>query len=106
MLVLPLPTNPTPPYVQPDLSDSSLTGRVIPGVSVQAITPCASLTAGSELYVAGATHSTPAITGGGFQLVAQVGAPAPGGGAKTLPPIQLPTPLAPTLIDSWAAVTE
>lgn len=95
-------TGPTPAYV-----DLATNGAVVPGVSVQATTACVGLgTAGLDQYVPGGSHTTPsAFTAGSFQLVGQVGATGGTSGAATTL-LQLPTPREPTMISSWAAVTE
>jgi type IV pilus assembly protein PilY1 len=95
-------------YVQPDESDSSLLGVVIPGVSIKATPACAGLgTAGSDAYVAGASHSAPAnYTGGQFSVFTQLGTKGANGAATRQFELTVPTPSAPTVIDSWAAVIE
>jgi type IV pilus assembly protein PilY1 len=87
----------------------SLQGKVIPGVAVQQTTACVSVgTAASDQYVPGAMHATPSsMTAGTYSLVAQVGTANPTNG-QTVETVKLalPTPIEPTVINSWAAVTE
>jgi type IV pilus assembly protein PilY1 len=98
----------THPYV--DLGLTVGANVVVPGVSVQQTTACAQLTSGTDQYVPGATHATTSsYTGSSFALVAQAGKPSTSGGLGTGAQgvsIALPSPSAPTVVDSWAAVTE
>ena len=99
------PTTPPPISVQPVIT----AGAVIPGVSIMATPACAGLgTAGSDQYVAGASHQTPQnFAPGGFSLFTQIGAKGTSGAAATQQfQTSVPTPVAPTAIDSWAAVLE
>jgi hypothetical protein len=99
----------THPYVDLGLTVGS--NVVVPGVSVQQTTACATLAASSpDQYVPGASHmTTTSYTGSSFALVAQAGKPSTtssaGTGAQTVN-ISLPSPSSPTVVDSWAAVTE
>ena len=103
------PQSPPPLYVQPSDYDPTLLGKVIPGVSIKATPACASLgDPGTDSYVAGATHQTPQnFTSGSYSLFTQVGAKSATGasGARTFE-TSVPTPVAPTVIDSWAAVLD
>jgi type IV pilus assembly protein PilY1 len=101
------PVGAHPQYVQPDETDNTLLGAVIPGVSIKATPACAGLgTSGADPYVAGAQHSTEQnLSPGQYSVFSQVGATGPSGGSKTYE-LQIPTPIAPTMIDSWAAVLE
>jgi type IV pilus assembly protein PilY1 len=105
-----LPVPPNPRFVQPDSTDSQLLGMVIPGVSIKATPACADLGApGNDSYVAGASHASPqhfTTPPSQYSVFTQTGTNALGG-YKTKPySLQVPTPVAPTLIDSWAAVLE
>jgi type IV pilus assembly protein PilY1 len=103
------PPSPIPEFVQPDLIDTTLRGVVIPGVSIKATPACAGLgTPGADSYVYGAQHSTPqSFSAGQYSLFTQVGAKGGAGGAPTRQyEVALPTPVSPTMIDSWAAVIE
>jgi hypothetical protein len=103
------PQTPAPVFVQPSDYDPTLLGRVIPGVSIKATPACASLGAStSDPYVGGGMHQTPSnFTAGGYSLFTQVGAKSNSGttGARTFE-TSVPTPVAPTVIDSWAAVLD
>jgi type IV pilus assembly protein PilY1 len=99
---------PPPSFIQPDQYDTTLRGVVIPGVSIKSTPACAGLgTPGADQYVYGAQHSTPQnFSQGSFSLFTQVGAKGSAGASTRQLDIQLPTPVAPTMIDSWAAVIE
>jgi type IV pilus assembly protein PilY1 len=91
------------------MSPQNLQGKVIPGVAVQQTTAC--VTAGaatSDLYVPGAMHApATSMTPGTYSLVAQVGTGnSTNGGSVETVQVPLPTPMEPTVINSWAAVTE
>jgi type IV pilus assembly protein PilY1 len=90
--------------------DSTLAGAVIPGVSIRATPACANLgTGAADQYVPGATHASPqSFTSGSFSLFTQVGKSTVNGASGPTPQLQiaLPTPIAPTIIDSWAAVVQ
>jgi len=103
------PLVPAPSFVEPDLYDATLAGKVIPGVSIKATPACASLGApGTDSYVAGASHSLPQnyTQPGGFSLFTQVGTKGTNGSSTKQFQMSVPTPVSPTLIDSWAAVLE
>ncbi|MDP8999284.1 MAG: hypothetical protein M3O46_04160, partial [Myxococcota bacterium] len=98
-------------YIQPDdpvTGDPSLIGVVIPGVSIKASPACAGLgNPSSDAYVAGAMHQTPAnFSPGQFSVFTQMGTKGTGTQATKQFELQVPTPVAPTVIDSWAAVLE
>jgi type IV pilus assembly protein PilY1 len=103
------PQTPAPVYIQPSDYDPTLLGKVIPGVSIKATPACAGLGTGvSDSYVPGATHQAPQnYSPGGYSLFTQVGAKSTSGagGARTFE-TTVPTPVAPTVIDSWAAVLD
>jgi hypothetical protein len=78
-------------------------------VSIKAPPACASLGApGTDSYVAGASHSLPQnyTQPGGFSLFTQVGTKGTNGSSTKQFQMSVPTPVSPTLIDSWAAVLE
>jgi hypothetical protein len=83
-------------------------GAVIPGVTINATPACAG--AGSpqtDQYVPGAKHTpSQGLSSGGFSLTGQAGAPNANGTGTQQISIDVPTPIAPTVIDSWAAVLE
>lgn len=83
-------------------------GRVVPGVAVQATPACGTLTAAQDNYIGGTVHQvTSSFTPGSFSLVGLVGGVGASNGMAENPfSISLPTPTAPTLINSWAAVLE
>jgi type IV pilus assembly protein PilY1 len=84
-------------------------GAVIPGVSIMNTPACATLgNPQSDQYVFGATHSAPQnFNAGSFSLFSQVGKPGGNGGTATgTLSIPMNTPIAPTQVDSWAAVLE
>jgi hypothetical protein len=85
-----------------------LKSAVIPGITVNATPACASAgTPSTDQYVGGgAMHSAAQnFTAGKYTLSGQVGAPGLNGGASTVS-LNVPPPLSPTVIDSWAAVVE
>jgi type IV pilus assembly protein PilY1 len=102
------PTTPPPLYVEPDLSDPTLAGKVIPGVSIKATPACADLgSATGDQYVYGASHATPQnFVPGGYSLFTQIGAKGTNGQTTRQFEMAVPTPISPTIIDSWAAVLE
>jgi type IV pilus assembly protein PilY1 len=85
-------------------------GAVIPGVAISASGACAGLgTPSLDQYVGGgAQHTSPQGLGAGsYALTGGAGAPAANGAPGTSGfSINVPPPLAPTMIDSWAAVLE
>jgi type IV pilus assembly protein PilY1 len=98
---------PTPPvFVTPSDDDQTLLGKVIPGVSIKSTPACASTTSGSD-YVPGTHQAVQNFNPGGYSLFTQVGSKSTSGagGARTFE-TSLPTPVAPTVIDSWAAVLD
>src|SRR6185312_996584 len=105
------PVNPAPVNIVPaSYPGSGVTaGAVIPGVSIMNTPACASLgSPTSDQYVFGATHAAPQnFTAGSFSLFSQVGKPGTSGGtAAGTMQFNLSTPIAPTMVDSWAAVLE
>jgi type IV pilus assembly protein PilY1 len=104
------PINPLPLYVQPDTYDTTLSGAVIPGVSIKATPACGGLgTPGPDSYVYGTQHQmqqnfeTPQSQ---FSLFMNVGAGGSAGSNTQTYEVPLPTPISPTMIDSWAGVLE
>jgi hypothetical protein len=97
-------------YIQPDISDTSLRGIVIPGLSIKAQPWCSGLgPSANDPYVAGAMHQTP--PGGSsstpsYSLFTQLGKPGSNGAATQQFEQSVPTPTSPTVIDSWAPVLE
>ena len=95
-------------FYQPDQQAvyAGTAGAVIPGVSIKATPACLSLGAsGSDQYVGGVTHSSVTnFTPGSYSLSGTAG----GLGTKGMTNIDvpIPTPSAPTTIDSWASVIE
>jgi type IV pilus assembly protein PilY1 len=81
---------------------------VIPGLTINATPACAGVGAPSaDQYVPNATHSAAqGFTPGSFALSSQVGAPGAKGVGTSALSLTVPTPLSPTVIDSWAAVLE
>ncbi|HZU83027.1 MAG TPA: PilC/PilY family type IV pilus protein [Polyangiaceae bacterium] len=100
--------SPLPDFIQPDQIDPTLRGVVIPGVSIKATPACAGLgTPGADQYVFGAQHASPqSFSSGQYSLFTQMGAKGASGSATRQLDMTLPTPVAPTMIDSWAAVIE
>jgi type IV pilus assembly protein PilY1 len=81
-------------------------GVVVPGISLQQTTACATVNTGADQYVPGAQHATTSsYTAGSFSLVAQIGKASASGGVPTYSRALNP-PSTSTLIDSWATVTE
>jgi type IV pilus assembly protein PilY1 len=95
-------------YIQPDESDSTLSGVVIPGVSIKSSTACSGTTSGPDQYVGGAMHQTPSgmSAPANYSLFTQLGKPGSNGASTQQFEVQVPTPVSPTVIDSWAAVLE
>jgi len=81
---------------------------VIPGLTVNATPACAGAgTPAADQYVPGAMHAAAqGFTPGSFALSSQVGAPGANGVGTSSVNLSVPTPLSPTIIDSWAAVLE
>ncbi|HTQ41783.1 MAG TPA: hypothetical protein VMI75_03430, partial [Polyangiaceae bacterium] len=105
------PVNPPPISIVPaTYTGSGVTpGAVIPGVSIMNTPACASMgNPAADQYVYGAQHAAPQnFTAGGFSLFSQVGkANGAGGAAAGTMQMSLQTPIAPTAVDSWAAVLE
>jgi type IV pilus assembly protein PilY1 len=102
--------NPLPSFIQPDTYDTTLRGVVIPGVAIRATPACAGVgSSANDQYVAGATHtSTSNFTAPQTQysLFTQVGAKGAGGASTRQYEVPLPTPVAPTMVDSWAGVLQ
>jgi type IV pilus assembly protein PilY1 len=92
-------------FITPSTIDSSLTGKVIPGVSINATPACADLGA-ADAGTVGSNSVPQNFTPGSYSLFTQIGAQGSGGASTKQINIQVPTPTSPTLVDSWAAVTE
>jgi type IV pilus assembly protein PilY1 len=102
------PQTPAPNWIEPDIYDPTLAGRVIPGVSIMGTPACANLgQPGPDSYVYGASHAAPQdYAGGSYSLFTQVGATGKNGSTTKQFSTPVPTPVAPTVVDSWAAVLE
>jgi type IV pilus assembly protein PilY1 len=105
------PQNPPPLYIQPSDYDPTLLGKVIPGVSIMATPACSSLSSGApDQYIAGASHqSIQNMSPASYSLFTQVGGKNTsnnsGSNVATFQQ-QVPTPMTPTVIDSWAGIIE
>ena len=103
------PTNPPPDSITPSAYDSTLVGKLIPGVSVN-VTPACADTSGSvtDQYVGGAHTTATNVTPGSYQLVAQVGGKNGGsnGASNATFTVNLPAPRNVSMVDSWAAIVE
>ena len=89
--------------------DARLRTAVIPGLTINATPACAGAgVATTDQYVGGGAQHTAAqnLATGKFQLSSQVGAPGANGTGTATMNLNVPTPLSPTVIDSWAAVLE
>jgi type IV pilus assembly protein PilY1 len=103
------PNNHNGQYIQPDESDSTLSGAVIPGVSIKSAPACSGLsTSTNDQYVGGAMHQMPSgmSSAPSYSLFTQLGKPGSNGAATQQFEMGVPTPVSPTMIDSWAAVLE
>jgi hypothetical protein len=81
-------------------------GVVVPGVAVQETPACGSVSAST--FAGGGSHTSIGSLGDtskSFQLVGML-AGKMSGGLPATKTVQLSTPIAPTLIDSWASVLE
>ena len=90
-------------------ADSRIRTAVIPGLTINATPACAGAgTPATDQYVGGgAMHSAPqGFTSGTFKLSSQIGAPGANGVGAATVNIDIPTPVSPTVIDSWASVLE
>ena len=90
-------------------SNASLRTAVVPGLTINATPACAGAGAATtDQYVGGGAQHMAAqnFTAGKFQLSSQLGAPAANGTGTATINLSVPTPLSPTVIDSWAAVLE
>jgi hypothetical protein len=106
------PQNPpaTPPdFIVPATYDSTLAGKLIPGVSVNVTPACADTSASvTDQYTGGSHTMASYVTPGGFSLFAQVGGKNSGsnGAANSTFQVSLPSPTTSAVVDSWAAVVE
>ena len=81
-------------------------GRVVPGVAIQSTPACGSFTSTVDPYTGGNHQQLGQVQNqASFQLVGMIGGVSKGGIPATKS-VQLTTPLAPTMIDSWASVLE
>ncbi len=89
--------------------DTSIAGKVIPGVSVNFTPACASTSVVPDPY-SGGTHTTADnVTSGSYSLVASVGSKNSQGGTKVVGGnggVSLPKPKTSTIVDSWASIVE
>jgi hypothetical protein len=111
--VLPLTASATSariPYTVPGATDPTVAGIVIPGLAIAATPACAGGGApATDQYVAGDSHTTPsAVTPGSYSVSAQVSKTNTNGtpGVRQLTGLNIQQPLAPSLVDSWAEVSE
>jgi type IV pilus assembly protein PilY1 len=90
-------------------TDARIRTAVIPGLTINSTPACAGAgTPAVDQYVGGgAMHSAAqGFTPGSFSLSSQVGAPGANGVGAATVNLSVPTPLSPTVIDSWASVLE
>jgi hypothetical protein len=97
-------------YIDPvSYGDTSIAGKVIPGVSVNFTPACASTSVVPDPY-SGGTHTTADnVTSGSYSLVASVGSKNSQGGTKVVGGnggVSLPKPKTSTIVDSWASIVE
>jgi type IV pilus assembly protein PilY1 len=101
---------PTPPdFIVPATYDSTLAGKLIPGVSVNVTPACADTSQSiTDQYTGGSHTMASYVTPGGFSLFAQVGGKNTGsnGAANSTFQVSLPAPTTSAVVDSWAAVVE
>ncbi len=98
-----------PKNFNPSATDSTLAGKIIPGVSINVTASCADASqTGADTYVSGAQHTqVSSIGGGGYSLFMQVGSKSnTSPNAVQTKTYALTSPNSPTIVDSWAAVTE
>ncbi len=96
-----------PQYIQPDEADNTIRGVVIPGVSINGTPACAQTGSSTDSYVAGQTHQSPeGFTSGQYSVFSQLGATGTNGAATKQFSLNVPPPISPTMIDSWAAVLD
>ncbi len=106
------PQNPPPQppdYIVPATYDTSLAGKVIPGVSINVTPACADTSAtGTDAYTGGVHTLANYVTPGNYSLVAQVGGKNAGnnGASNATFSVSLPAPRTVSVVDSWAAVVE
>lgn len=92
-------------YIIPANTDSTLAGKVIPGVSINATPACGNFgsTGDGGVNTQGAPQN---FTPGSYSIFSQIGAQGSSGSSTRQISLPVPTPASPTLVDSWAAVTE
>lgn len=90
-------------------SSAPLKTAVIPGLTINATPACAGAgTPTTDQYVGGGAQHIAAknFTSGSYAISSQVGAPSTSGIGTQSINLSVPTPLSPTVIDSWASVVE
>ena len=101
---------PTPPdFIIPSSYDPTLTGKLIPGVSVNVTPACADTSQTvTDQYTGGSHTMASYVTPGNYSLFAQVGGKNAGsnGAANSTFTVSLPTPQTQAVVDSWAAIVE
>jgi type IV pilus assembly protein PilY1 len=103
------PTTPAPDFITPSTYDSTLTGKLIPGVSVNVTPACADTSSTVPDSYTGGTHTMASyVTPGSYSLFAQVGGKNGGtnGAANSTFSVSLPSPTTAAVVDSWASVVE
>jgi len=103
------PTTPAPDYITPSTYDSTLAGKLIPGVSVNVTPACADTSQTVTDQYTGGTHTMANyVTPGTYSLFAQVGGKNQGnnGANNSTFSVSLPSPSIAAVVDSWAAVVE
>jgi type IV pilus assembly protein PilY1 len=110
MLQPPTAPPPIPPdWIVPSTYDPTLTGKLIPGVSVNVTPACADTSQTvTDQYTGGSHTMASYVTPGNYSLFAQVGGKNAGsnGAANSTFTVQLPAPQTQAVVDSWAAVVE
>jgi len=101
---------PTPPdYIVPESYDATLSGKLIPGVSVNVTPACADTSQTiTDQYTGGSHTMASYVTPGNFSLFAQVGGKNLGnnGAANATFSVGLPSPTNTAIVDSWASIVE
>ncbi len=103
------PTSPPPDFIVPAVYDSTLAGKLIPGVSVNVTPACADTSSAiTDQYTGGSHTVANYVTPGSYSLFAQVGGKnlSGNGAANSTFSVSLPTPAVSTVVDSWAAIIE
>jgi type IV pilus assembly protein PilY1 len=94
--------SPTQDWLDPGEPCGTAQAAIVPGVAVLATPACAQAT---TALVGGVSHTTLSnVAAGSFSLVANISANGTNPGTQLQ--MNLPTPVGPTFIDSWASVIE